>query len=119
MAPIQILLMAPRSESTLALADVLTGQADMHVMEAPPSRGVELLSLLGRTEADVLVVESEPAGAVSLSAQVLSEYPHLVVLAISPEDRTITLNRLRMESRRLPTSSMERLPSEVRVAVGS
>lgn len=117
MAAIKILLMTPRSESTEPLADLLCGQSDMEVIEAHPARGVELLSALRRAEADVLVVESEQDIATSLCAQVLGEYPHMVVLAINPDDRSITLNRSRVESRTLPTSSLEGLANEVRVAV--
>lgn len=117
MAAIKILLTAARSASAEPLADLLTGQSDMEVMEAPPVRGVELLSLLRRTEADVLVVESEPIGTVSLCAQVLSEYPDLVILAINPDDRTITLNRSTVESRALLGSELAGLASEVRHAV--
>jgi hypothetical protein len=117
MAAIKILLMAPRSESTESLAGVLAGQSDMEVIEAQPARGIELLALLRRTEADVLVVESEKGGANSLSAQVLSEYPHLVIIAMNPDEQTVTLNRSTVESRTLLDSDLAGLANEVRVAV--
>ncbi len=116
-AAIKILLMATRSESTESLADLLAGQSDMEVIEEQPARGVGLLSALRRAEADVLVVESEQDSATSLCAQVLGEYPDMVVLAINPDDQSITLNRSRVESRTLLSSSLEKLASEVRMAV--
>lgn len=119
MATIQILQMASWSESARAVSDLLSSQPDMVVIEAPPSRGIELLALLRRTEAEVLMVESSPDATVPLCAQVLSEYPHLVILAVSPDDRAITLNRLRVESQTLTTASLVKLPGEVRAAVES
>jgi hypothetical protein len=101
----------------MSIADLLSSQSEMEVIEASPVRGVELLALLERTEPEVLVVESPPDRAVSLCAQVLSEYPHLVVVVSDPVDHTLTLNRLKVESMTLPRSSLERLPTEIREAI--
>jgi hypothetical protein len=113
----QILLMGPQLRDTIAIADLLSSQSEMEVIEASPVRGVELLALLERTEPEVLIVESRPEQAVSLCAQVLGEYPHLVVVVCDPVDQTITLNRLKVESVKLPRSSLEGLPTEIREAI--
>ena len=116
---IRILLAAPPSPCERAVRDVLARQSDMELIEAPPARGLELLALLRRMEPDFLVVESDAHRALALCSQVLSEYPHLILLAIGSEPPTITLYQLKVESRTMPSSSLMRLPDELRVLVES
>ncbi len=60
MAKFEIVVTDPLSEHIRCIADILSGQCDMEVIEAPSVRGVGLLSLVRRTDADVLVIESRP-----------------------------------------------------------
>ncbi len=116
---IRILLTAPPSPCERAVRDVLACQSDIELIEAPPTRGLELLTLLRRVEPDFLVVESDAHRVLALCDQVLNEYPHLILLAIGSDPPTITLHQLKVESRTMPSSSLMRLPDELRVLTES
>lgn len=91
----------------------------MEVIEARPCHGLELLLLLGRTEPDVLALELEASRISGLCAQVFGEYPDMTILAISPDDQSVTLHRLKLDSLALPAWSIESVADEIRAALRS
>jgi DNA-binding NarL/FixJ family response regulator len=94
---------------------VLLLQPDMEVIAEPQCSGLELLLLLRRTAPDVLVCQPRPGRVLALS-QVLSEHPHLTVLAISADGRETTLHRLTLHSVSLSAASLQGVADEIREA---
>ncbi len=115
-APIRVLLVASPGRGRSTIERILVDQPGMEVIDEPPCRGVERLVLLGRTEPDVLVVNSGSGRVPGGCSQVLGVYPGLTILAVGSDRREVTLHRLTVESLTVPTSS-ESVADSIRAAV--
>lgn len=94
-------------------------QPDVEVIAAAPCKGLELLLLLRKTEPEVLVIESEPSRAPGLCDLVFGEYPHLRILAVSPDGRNVSLHWLKAESRIVQVSELGDISDEIRTALAN
>lgn len=114
---LRFLLALPSTESSRAIKANLARQSGVEVIAAAPCDGLELLLLLRRTEPEVLVIESEPSRAPALCDVAFGEYPHLRILAVSPDGRNVSLHWLKAESRIVSASALEEIADEIRTAL--
>jgi DNA-binding NarL/FixJ family response regulator len=80
---------------------------------------VQTLLDTGRTRPDVVVLGISPADLPGLAAQLVDEYPHINVLAVTPDARSAFLYSLRPELVALGTASPERLLAAIRATDGA
>jgi len=98
------------------LRDLIQRQADMEVV-GEMLDPVELLLAVGETHADVVVVglpdsDDEPG----ICSHLLAEYPHLLILALSPERDRAFLYRLGICKEQLSKASDEEILAAIRQA---
>jgi DNA-binding NarL/FixJ family response regulator len=80
---------------------------------------VETLLDIGSSRPDVVVLGISPADLPGLAAQLVDEYPHVHVVAVTPDARSAFLYSLRPELVALGTASPERLLAAIRAASGA
>jgi DNA-binding NarL/FixJ family response regulator len=91
-------------------------QADLEVVGVVTDH-VEILLATGRTATDVVVLGIEEAELPGPARRLLDEYPHVKVLAISPDGRRAFLYELRPHIIPLGEASPDRLLGAIRAAV--
>ena len=107
---------SPATRGSRTVRDLLASQSDMELIEEPDFGGLRLLLLLKAIEPDVLVLQLGSSRIPGLS-QVLGEYPHLIVLTISPDGRELELHRVKVESVTMSEGSLQNLAKTIRAAV--
>jgi DNA-binding NarL/FixJ family response regulator len=75
---------------------------------------VETLLHTGSSRAEVVVLGISPADLPGLAAQLVDEYPHVNVLAVTPDARSAFLYSLRPELVALGTATPQRLLAAIR-----
>jgi DNA-binding NarL/FixJ family response regulator len=85
-APILVLLAMLPPMVRAALKEVVADQADMRVV-GEVNDPVAVLLAVGRTQADVVVLGMQDTELPGIASHLLDQYPHLKILAISPERR--------------------------------
>jgi DNA-binding NarL/FixJ family response regulator len=85
-APILVLLAMLPPMVRDALKEVVADQADMRVV-GEVNDPVAVLLAVGRTQADVVVLGMQDTELPGIASHLLDQYPHLKILAISPERR--------------------------------
>jgi DNA-binding NarL/FixJ family response regulator len=118
MAPIRILLAQLQGMLRDVVLQLLDGQADMTVVDDVDDP-IDTLLAAGRTHADVVVLGMEDDELPGVASHLLDEYPHLKVLAITPDGRRAFLYELRPELVALGEASPDLLLQAIRAAFRS
>jgi DNA-binding NarL/FixJ family response regulator len=115
MAPIRILLSQLQGMLRDVVLQLLDGQADMTVVDDVDDP-IDTLLAAGRTHADVVVLGMEEDELPGVASHLLDEYPHLKVLAVTPDGRRAFLYELRPELIALGEASPDVLLQAIRAA---
>ena len=114
MTKIKVLLANRPQSLRKSLRNIIYSQTDMEVV-GEALEPVEILLMVGKTEADVVIVtlpnSDEDPGIYS---HLLAEYPQLLIFAVSPELESALLYRQLVSKEQIFKVSKEEIPALIR-----
>lgn len=115
MRKVRILLVSMPALLRDILVQTLEVQLDMEVV-GDLGGGIELLVDAGHTRADVVVLGLEQMDLPGIATNLLAEYPHLSVLAVTTDGRAASLFELRPRKTSIGDVSPQGLVDAIRAA---
>jgi DNA-binding NarL/FixJ family response regulator len=96
-----------------SLYELIAHESDIEVETVEPDP-IELLAAVGRVEADVVIITLPETGDPGLLSHLLTEYPDLLVIALSPADESAFVYRQVITKESLEPLSEEGLLHAIR-----